>query len=61
MKAKETTSDPKEAAILREMDIIKNDANWYVDIKKKALKNGVSIADQLRGDATYMIENVDGY
>lgn len=51
------SSEPTEAAILRQIGIIKASPDWYNGVKQKAAENKKSIEEQLRLDAIYSIKN----
>jgi len=47
----------REDLIIRLMDDIKNTADWYTEVKKKAAEKGISVEQMLRLDAEWMVDN----
>lgn len=52
-------ADYYESDVQKEMKIIRNDADWYNTVKKKAESSKHNVNDQLRSEAIYMLENHD--
>ena len=52
---KTSRADYKEMLIMKTERQIKNDPNWYGMVKKQAEEKGISLEENLRNHATYMV------